>query len=762
MSRLAGPVGRIGASLILLGAGSAATQLVLLRELMSVFGGNELVTGTALGIWLLLSGAGSALALLVFRRARPRMVLPWLHLAASLLPLMLLAAARAAPMILGVRGQMLGLPAALGTTALLFLPAGFVAGSIIPLAGRLWTEASGSSAARASRRVYAVDSAGDALGGLLFSLLLVHLLPHGWVLAAFGSLNLAMTIPLSASWARPVRIALPAAAALGLCMAGMIDQRTAAWRYPGQTILERGNTPFAELAVTKSGRQTTVFQDAVPIYSTGDLSAEGRVHPALAQIALDGEILLVGGGVFGGLDEAVKHRPARIDYIELDPAILRLGGMAPAGDGPAAAHAGAGHGVEIRRLAGDGRLFMKGQRAAYDAILVFMPAPRTMQGNRYYTEEFFREAHRALKPGGILSFPFPASPNYLGPEQIALERSIYSALRRSFRHVEVLPGETHIYLASDRPVDLDLEPILDRRGVGTVRLLDYDWPEYGDPLRRDQLSGLLRGHAAPGQLMLPHDIPDQGGPEDPGLARPNRDLSPRAFEALLRLHARITAGNREFAWILGAGFLVAALAAMGRSRPRWVVGSTGFSAMALQLEALLIYQILLGNLYLRLSLFVTLFLIGAAVGSHLVPLKHPGALRRIRQADAAILMIALLLAGVAHAGTGLPDARTVRLLADGGLPVLVFVLAMAAGAQFAAAGMLGVRGARARGPHPAGEGEPDQAGSLVAGLYLADLAGAASGTIAAGLLLLPHFGLAGVTVAVIAVKGASLLAPAGK
>lgn len=777
MDRMHRPIGRLGASLLILGAGSAAAQLVLLRELMSVFGGNELVTGTALGIWLLLSGAGSAAGALVFRRARARSVLPWLHMAAGLLPLLLLGMVRAAPLVLGVRGQMLGLPAALGTAAILFLPAGFVAGAIIPLAGRIWAEETRTYPAHASRRVYSMDSTGDAIGGLLFSLILVHLLPHGWVLAIFGWLNLALVPILATSWPAALRIALPAAAAAGLCMAGEFDSRTAAWRYPGQTILERGNTPYAELAVTRSGDQITVFQDAVPVYSSGDLSAEARIHPALAQIPEGAGILLVGGGVFGGLEEAVKHRPERIDYVELDPAVLQLGGLAADGNRVQTWTGSSGSTADVRPRAGDGRLFLKGQRSAYDAILVFMPAPRTMQGNRYYTLEFFREVRRALRPGGVFSFPFPASPNYLGPEQIALQRTIYSALRRSFDHVEVLPGETHIYLASDKPVELDLEAILEERGVGTVRLLDYDWPEYSDPLRRDQLTGLLDGKIAPGQLVPAQDNGYEAE-RGPGLASPNRDLSPKAFEALLRLHARITAGNREIAWILGAVFLIVAVGAMRRSRSGWIVGSTGFSAMALQLEALLIYQILLGNLYLRLSLFVTLFLIGVAVGSHWIRLRPEGAWKRIRQADAAILLAALALIGLAHLGTRMPDVRTVRLLADGVLPGLVLCLAMAAGAQFAAAGMVAAPAPEPSGPNPAsekgatgaqsvgkstgqdhaGEHGSERAGSLVAGLYLADLAGAASGTIAAGLLLLPNFGVAGVTIAVIAVKGASLLA----
>ena len=120
-----------------------------------------------------------------------------------------------------------------------------------------------------------------------------------------------------------------------------------------------------------------------------------------------------------------------------------------------------------------------------------LPGPENAQLNRYYTEEFFREARAALHPGGILSFLLPSSPNYLGVEQLALERSITAALGHSFSEITILPGESHLYMAGDRPADLGLEPILAARGIVTGRLLDYDWAELSDPFRRDELRELL-------------------------------------------------------------------------------------------------------------------------------------------------------------------------------------------------------------------------------------------------------------------------------
>jgi spermidine synthase len=160
--------------------------------------------------------------------------------------------------------------------------------------------------------------------------------------------------------------------------------------------------------------------------------------------------------------------------------------------------------------------------------------------------------------------------------------------------------------------------------------------------------------------------------------------------------------------------------------------------MGLEIASLLVFQVIFGNLYLWLSAFVTLFLLGGACGAYLSTRLGWSAPSRIRAADAAILVgsIALLLVVRGGAGTTVVGLRVI--LGGVALPALAFLLALPAGAQFAAAGE-GVRG------------------SSLAQLYWADLAGAAFGTIGAGLLLLPRFGVEAVIYGVVGVKTLSLL-----
>ena len=62
---------RFWVCLLVLGISSVSVQLVMIREVMSSFGGNELVIGVVLGIWLLFTGLGSAVGVPLARKGRP-------------------------------------------------------------------------------------------------------------------------------------------------------------------------------------------------------------------------------------------------------------------------------------------------------------------------------------------------------------------------------------------------------------------------------------------------------------------------------------------------------------------------------------------------------------------------------------------------------------------------------------------------------------------------------------------------------------------
>ena len=683
--------------LLALGISSVSTQLVMIREVMSSFGGNELVIGVVLGVWLLSTGVGSALGISLAKKRRPEKSLFVGHILIAVLPFVQVASMRALP-LLWVRGEMIGLVSAIAGSTIVLIPYCLVGGAMITLAGSLLEGKDTTS------RVYVADTIGDIGGGVLFSLVLVYWFSHWDSFVVLGLLNLC------AAFMMVSLRALPLVCVLGIAVlaARPFDATSLSWRFPGQEIVLNKNTPFAQLTISMTGRQLNVFQDAIPLFSTGDLDVETVAHLPLCQVPEGSKILLIAGGVFGTLEEIYRHHPKRVDYVELDPAILDLDRLIHNSLSRSIVH------VHV----GDGRLFVKETPSKYNAVLVDLPDPENAQLNRFYTQEFFKEVKSILEEGGVLSFTLVGSENYLEEKGLALNRSVYTALKNVFKHTLVFPGTTHYYLASDAPLDPNIAKVLDERGIVTKRLVDYELPTMADPFRIDMLRRLLNDEEVPA----------------------NRDLSPSAFGHLIELWLKKSGSPRTFLYIIVVVMLALAVVTGCRDRLRFTIASSGYAGMAFELALLLLFQVIYGYVYLRMCLFITLYMIGSALGALASGRLKASENRQVWACDVVLILSAGLACWAAQVGTQVKGAGALFVMQYGVIPFLLFVVAFAAGCQFSTVSRM----ARGIGAEITGR------------LYVSDLAGAACGTILTGLVFLPKIGLLGVLVSVAALKGVSL------
>jgi len=669
----------------------------MIREVMSSFGGNELVIGVVLGTWLLFTGLGSALGVPLAQMGRPERSLFIGHLLIAVLPFAQIAAIRALP-LLWVRGEMLGLTSAIGGSTIVLIPYCLVGGAMIPLAGSLLQGKDTTS------KVYVMDTLGDIGGGLLFSLVLVYLLSHWDSFVVLGFLNLFAAFIMLSYKVLPVVCLL----GFGMLIARPLDMSMLSWRFPGQEIILNKNTPFAQLTISKTGRQLNVLQDAVPLFSTGNLDMETVAHLPLCQVKEGARVLLIAGGVFGTLEEIFKHNPERIDYVELDPAILDLDKLIHRSLARSIVH------VHV----GDGRLFVKKTPMEYDAVIVDLPDPENAQLNRFYTEEFFDEVKSILTRGGVLSFTLIGSENYLEEKGLALNRSVYSALKKVFKHILVFPGMTHYYLASDAPLKSDIAGVLAERGITTKLLVDYELPSITDPFRMDILKRLLS--------------------EKEVLS--NRDLSPLAFGHLIDLWLKKSGSSKTLLHVIVIAILGFAVLACRKDRLRFTIATSGYAGMAFELSLLLLFQVIYGYVYLRICLFITLFMIGAALGALISGRLNKTATWQMLACDASLIVCAALACVAALVGPHLKGHASLFVMQYVTIPGLLFLVAFAAGCQFSAVSRM-VRGIGAE---------------ITGRLYVSDLAGAACGTILTGLVFLPKIGIVGVLITVVVLKGLSL------
>ncbi len=191
------------------------------------------------------------------------------------------------------------------------------------------------------------------------------------------------------------------------------------------------------------------------VYSYPDLaSSEESVHFALLQNPLAKKALLIGGGAGGSLRQALKYPLEEIDYVELDPEIIRFSlQYLPASEQEIFQNR------RIHTFYQDGRAFINSTKKIYDIIILNLPEPATAQINRFYTEEFFQKVKERLTKQGIFSFRVPSAENYISVELQDFLASLYFSLKEVFPFIEIVPGDTNIFLASFHPLFLDYEEI---------------------------------------------------------------------------------------------------------------------------------------------------------------------------------------------------------------------------------------------------------------------------------------------------------------
>jgi spermidine synthase len=677
-----------------LGVSSIMTQLVLMRELLCIFSGNELVLGIVLGNWLLLTGAGSYLGKGASRLAHPIGVLFLAQLAVAVLPLVDVYLLRTLRNVVFVPGVQLGVLETALSSGILLLPYCLIAGYLLTLACCLLAPQHGASSIG---QVYFVDNLGDIAGGLLFTVVVVYVSSHFHLLYLPAALNLVCALLVALAFRRVAGLALAGAAtAVLLVTVALIDldQLSFARQYAPERVAFHGQSPYGSLVVTESHGQYNFIESGVPLFSTHNVEqVEEMAHFAMAHRPEAKRVLLIAGGVAGTAQELLKYRVAAVDYVELDPLILAAARQyLPESLGD----------PRIHIQGGDGRLFVQQTAHRYGVVIADLPDPSTSQLNRFYTREFFQEVQRVLTPGGVFCLTLAHYENYVSRELADLLSVADRTLRSVFKRTRIIPGARLVLLASDGALDADISSELERHRIRTQHL------------NRSYLSHILSADRA-GQVRraLSREAPL------------NRDLSPILY------YRQLVYWTSQFNQKLGIVALAAgALLLVYLLRARAVgfaVFTTGCTASALQVVILLGFQAMHGCVYQRVGVLVTMFIVGLALGSFAMNRMLSGRRRKdlvlielAIAAFAACVPLALLAAKWLSSGGGIGAS----LSADAVFPLLALLPGVLVGMEFPLAGKVDFAGV----------------GETASRLYAADLVGASLGAMVVGAILLPLLG----------------------
>jgi spermidine synthase len=699
--------------LLTVGLVSILSQVVILRELNVAFYGVELVYLLALGMWLLWTAAGSLLGHRPLEPPRGGIPL-LLTLFCLALPLDVVFVRSARILGSGVPGAYLPFATQMIMLGLALLPPALLLGVLFQWAAKSYMGARGTLP-----QAYAVESLGGLAGGVIGTLSLRFGLQN-LALALICSLLAAFASLLSPA-GRRLRFILRWASFIAsgavlvvLWHSDEIDSITTSWNYPG--LVATRDSPYGRITIVKLDGQYSIFENGVLSFDTGGTEAEEFAHLSALQHPQPEQVLILGGGVSGTVAEIARHLPRRIDYVELNPVLLRLCRQHVADLSPDYAQSDSKH-----ILVGDPREYLDDTNESYDLILTGMPEPDSGQANRFYTREFFDQCRRRLKPGGILAFRLTSSENLWTPQLVRRSRSIYRTLRSIFPEVVVLPGSTNYFLGSGAPLCRDPELLASRLHSRKLELSLVSAPYIRYLYLNDRFEELARMlESADDPLNIDsHPICYQYTvmiwlskffPRAAGL-----DLLPHSLsEAWMGLLA---------GWLVLLAIFLFVRGRAGTARCLFVAVAA-FTGMVLETLLLLYYQVKSGILYQDLGVLLMSFMGGLAVGAAVID-RRETVLPRFMRAPAR-LDVSLVAAFVLPCGF---LAWQFRSGFDPGLALTAVLLSLSGLLVAAVFANAGVRHS----------GDPRR---VIAPLYSADLIGGCIGSLVASLVLVPAFGLA--------------------
>jgi len=391
-------------------------QTFLIRELLSLFQGNELMISIIMFLWLLLTGAGAHIGIRASVGAsqavgnnQRRSI--WLIICLFILPLLLVPLLYYGKCVFFAPGIEAGPIAFSGFLLLVLFPFCLMNGFSFSYTVKL-LQPFGLSV----RQAYLYESFGSAVAGIVCTLA---------VLAG------VFTPPASR----------------------FIEKLF----HPNDEIVATISGATGRLTITRSAGQTNIFENGILTHATGNpLVCEEMAHFAMVQHPDPRCVLVIGGLLSGVQEELLKYSCDRIDLVEPNPQVFRMShklGLLPSATLP------------LRYISESVPKWIQHPDHAYDVVLVMLSGPQNLALNRFYTADFFKKVKNILTADGVLSVMLPGTANYLSPGAIQAIHPVINAVRQSFHNALLFPGENNYIIAKDSAIRTDILEQLTTRKI---------------------------------------------------------------------------------------------------------------------------------------------------------------------------------------------------------------------------------------------------------------------------------------------------------
>ena len=724
-------------TIFVIGLSGIVSQMIILRELLVNFYGNELTIGIILANWVILEAVGAfTLGRLIEKIKNKLNVFISLNILFALILPFCVYFSRTFKEISGIPFiGAVSLSTIFFSSFIIILPTAFLHGALFSCGCKVYSLAGNQE--RSIGSVYTWETLGTIIGGVLLAFVLVPFINSFQIVFIISLLNLFLSLSLVS--ARKVKL---------FCLAGLtllailffipstnyLQKSSIQIQWQGQKVLDYRNSNYANIVVTKKLEQYTFFYNGLPVITTP--FPDQQFVEEFAQFPLlfhnqPSRVLVAGSGIGGLIAEILKYPVTQVDYVEIDPLIIKMIQKYPT---PLSEKELGDRRVKIINT--DPRIFLRKNVKSYDVILLGLSNQSDLSSNRLFTQEFFTLAKQRLSANGLIALWMNGSLTYLSPELKDLHNCILNSLKSVYRYVRVIPGDRNIFIASDndRILSVSAESLSERlaRNNISVSLLIPDYLKYR--LSQDKLDW-FNLQMAKATRETNRDLRPVAVYET--LKITNKKFSPRFsrfFDYLNYLNLKL---------ILLAIFLATAVLMFIYRRTGYrkiplvyAIFTTGFFGMLASLLLIFAYQIFYGYLYQKISVLTAVFMAGIAAGSAIMV----SALKRVRATKAlfiglegAIVLFSLILAAAISSSSTLV------------IYPLLFIAGLLMGMEFPLAGKLYLQEA------------PNRVGRASGLLYASDLFGGWLAGILAGVAFLPILGFFNTCMVMALLKLSSLI-----
>ena len=602
-----------------LGFSSSIAQVLLIRELLTIFRGNEFIIGMIFTGWFLGIFFGAK-----YNSEAPRSVLERrVSLSLLLLPVVLLImlyVIHFIPLVFPrTPGTFFSLTTEFMLSLLFTIPVSFFVGYFFPpivtILSETYKEKSGGA-------IYLIESFGAFAGGILFSYLLVDTLnPIGIVAILLFLALLLFSVRFPKKWFY-LFLLLPL-----LLFHYAEEGEKAVFKYiwnrtQSSTLIAYERTRYQTISLGFNESQISVYGDGVVYYTIPDRYESRSVFHLIQSLRHNGndEILIFGVGPGSIPYNLVRTDLRQLYYFEIDPQLWHT--IVPYHQRfyP--------QGPEDRKLdviTQDLRYYLSTADKKFDMIVCFPPVPHNAMINRFYTREFYELCRSRLKPDGVFLTSLSGFSSYIDAEQKNFIASIYKGFIDVFPSHLRSSGETMYLIGAKKPGRL---PATSGRLIADYGKKIRQLSEY--PLERTIMQNFnpmeLKGFFEPTHIQQFDDVI---GPLLPSVAE-NRDKMPHAYWNYI-LHSAFQEQSllyhllKHYELFVIALLLITSMVLFNLKRRYGteqflgglIIYAVGMVNMSVVLLMIMLYQNFYGVVYYRISLINALFMLGLTAGSFL-------------------------------------------------------------------------------------------------------------------------------------------------